>query len=86
MLPRSCSALIPPSEVYDPVDRPRGIRCDLFDNEINVYGRDPTTGRAARPVDNIGVQYGFSAFNEGKISCRAVRGTQRTCRRFRCGW
>jgi hypothetical protein len=66
--PLPCNRVVPAGEVYDEADRPRGVRCDLFDNEVNVYGRDPKTGFAARPLDNVGVQYGLLAFNTGQIS------------------
>jgi len=64
---RNCDPAIPKGDTYDPVDRPKGARCDIYDNEINVFGRDPQTGFAARPLDNVGVQYGFTAFNSGTI-------------------
>ena len=64
---RSCDNSIPKDQVYDPVKNPQGARCDLEDNEINIYGRDPKTGFARRTFDNIGVQYGLAAFNAGKI-------------------
>jgi hypothetical protein len=35
---------------------------------VNVYGRDPQTGFARRPLDNVGVQYGLGALNAGIIS------------------
>lgn len=62
-----CNAAIPKEETYDPVDRPKGARCDIYDNEVNIFGRDPKTGVAARPLDNVGVQYGLKVFNSGKI-------------------
>ena len=34
----------------------------------NAYGRDPKTGFARRPLDNVGVQYGLAALNAGTIS------------------
>jgi hypothetical protein len=40
----------------------------LQDNQVNVWGRDPATGYARRPFDNVGVQYGLAAFNSGVIS------------------
>ena len=45
-----------------------GVRCTYQDNMVNVYGRDPRTGFARRPFDNVGVQYGLRAFNDGKIN------------------
>jgi hypothetical protein len=34
---------------------------------VNQVGRDPETGFARRPWDNVGVQYGLAALNEGAI-------------------
>ena len=65
--PKNCPAIIPQKDVYDPTDRPKGVRCDIYDDEINVFGRDPETGFAARPWDNVGVQYGLNAFNAGNL-------------------
>ena len=28
---------------------------------MNIWGRDPKTGFARRPMDNIGIQYGLTA-------------------------
>jgi hypothetical protein len=63
-----CSPVIPPELMYEPLKNPKGSRCTYQDNSVNIYGRDPTTGFARRPFDNIGVQYGLVAFNAGKIS------------------
>jgi hypothetical protein len=35
---------------------------------VNVFGRDPKTGFARRPFDNVGVQYGLRAFTNGQIT------------------
>jgi hypothetical protein len=59
---------IPKDQVYDPVTNPKGVRCSLQDNEANIYGRDPKTGAAPQIFDNVGVQYGLHAFNDGKIN------------------
>ncbi len=64
----NCPAQLPKSQRYNPVTNRSGARCDLFDHTINVYGRDPETGFARRPIDNIGVQYGLGALNSGKIT------------------
>jgi hypothetical protein len=40
----------------------------VYDGARNVYGRDPQTGFALRPFDNVGVQYGLGALNAGAIS------------------
>ena len=68
MDPRNfCPPILPKELIYDRKTNPAGARCDIYDNEINVFGRDPRTGFARRPLDNVGVQYGLLAFNSGKI-------------------
>jgi hypothetical protein len=64
----TCNTIIPKDVQYDAKTNPTGIRCDLYDHLVNVFGRDPTTGFARRPIDNIGVQYGLEALNLGAIS------------------
>jgi hypothetical protein len=61
-------AFVPPEQLYDPVDNPDGVRCTFQDSYVNVFGRDPETGFARRPLDNTGVQYGLKALNEDLIS------------------
>ncbi len=58
----------PPELRYDPVSNPTGARATIFDHTINVYGKYPDTGFARRPLDNVGVQYGLKALNDGIIS------------------
>lgn len=53
---------------YDPITNPTGARGDVYDHTVNVYGRDNATGFARRPIDNVGVQYGLAALNEGQIT------------------
>lgn len=67
IVPAPCPAVIPASLVYDPETNPDGARCTIHDNTINAFGTDPETGFARRPVDNVGVQYGLAAFNDGVI-------------------
>jgi Tannase-like family of unknown function (DUF6351) len=64
----TCNAIIPKSVQYDAKTNPTGVRCDLYDHLVNVFGRDPSTGFARRPIDNIGVQYGLEALNLGAIT------------------
>jgi hypothetical protein len=59
---------VPTNLVYDPVQNPTGVRCDMYGNQITLWGRDPETGHARRALDNVGVQYGVLAFNAGKIT------------------
>jgi Tannase-like family of unknown function (DUF6351) len=59
---------------YDPVTNPYGARGDVYDHTVNVYGvirNTPFPGDAKfaqRPLDNVGVQYGLKALNDGAIS------------------
>ncbi len=62
------NAAVPLSARYDPILNPTGARGDVYDHTINVYGHDPETGFAKRPIDNVGVQYGLGALNRGQIS------------------
>ena len=63
-----CSPAIPKELLYDAVKNPKGARCTVYDHAANVYGRDPRTGFARRPLDNVGVQYGLAALNSGAIT------------------
>jgi hypothetical protein len=63
-----CSDVIPRELVFDALTNPRGARCTVYDHAVNVYGRDPQTGYARRPLDNVGVQYGLAALNSGAIT------------------
>jgi hypothetical protein len=63
-----CDPQIPKSRIYDAQTNPKGLRCDLVDANVNQFGRDPKTGFANRPLDNLGVQYGLKALNDKKIS------------------
>ena len=61
-------ALTNRSLIYHPVNNPKGARCTTQDIRANIYGRDPQTGFALRPTDNVGIQYGLAALNSGAIS------------------
>ncbi|TAJ71979.1 MAG: hypothetical protein EPO51_12755 [Phenylobacterium sp.] len=63
-----CSPAIPKALLYDAKTNPTGARCSIYDHGRNAYGRDPATGFARRPLDNIGVQYGLVAFRAGVIT------------------
>jgi hypothetical protein len=52
--------------VYDPVTNPGGARCTVQDLNAVSLGRDPQ-GRAHRPLDNVGVQYGLESLRKGII-------------------
>ncbi len=61
-------ALADKTLIYDPVTNPRGARCTTQDIRVNYYGRDPKTGWARRPTDNVGLQYGLAALKSGAIT------------------
>lgn len=61
-------ALKDESLIYDPKTNPKGARCTMQEMRVNIYGRDPKTGFARKPQDNVGVQYGLKGLNEGKIT------------------
>jgi hypothetical protein len=63
-----CPEQIPVKTRFDRTSNPAGVRCDIYDHYLNVLGRDPATGAARRPFDNVGIQYGLSALNDGAIS------------------
>ena len=59
---------VPADQTYDPITNRTGIRCTAQDSYRQVFAKDPATGFAERPYDNIGVQYGLKALNETKIT------------------
>ena len=63
-----CLDALPESLRYHPTDNPTGARCDVYTHYVNIYGRDPATGFARRPLDNVGVQFGLSVLNDGVIT------------------
>ena len=63
-----CPSFIPADRRYDPLKNPTGVRCDVYDHTVNIYGRDPATGFARRPLDNVGIQYGLAALNDAAIT------------------
>ena len=71
--PFDCPSEIPPGMEYHPQTNPTGIRCSIYDGMRNVFGErphpDPAISRsvARSPHDNVGVQYGLVALNEGLI-------------------
>lgn len=63
-----CPEGLTPEHRYHPASNPKGARCTIWDHGAVVYGRDPKTGFARRPLDNVGIQYGFEALNAGVIT------------------
>lgn len=62
-----CPAQLPAGQRYNPDTNPDGARCDVYSHTVNVYGKVPETGKARRPLDNTGIQYGLDALNKGTI-------------------
>ena len=62
-----CPSQLPVALRYNAATNPTGARCDVYHHTVNVFGRDPATGFARRPIDNVGVQYGLQALNAGVI-------------------
>lgn len=68
----NCGAGFPASIVYDPALRPNGVRCDTdgspqepqWGTFVDTDGKTKTK----LPYDNVGVQYGLKALEEGVIS------------------
>ena len=58
---------VPPEEAFDRETNPDGIRCSLQDYMVSIFGRRPD-GKANRPWDNVGVQYGLNALRSGTIN------------------
>ena len=54
--------------MFEPDSNPDGVRCTLQDYMVNVFGRRPQDGYAARPFDNAGIQYGLGALEAGSIT------------------
>jgi hypothetical protein len=59
---------VPEDQLYHPENNPTGIRATIYEAGKNVWGTDPETGFARVAVDNVGVQYGLHALEEGIIS------------------
>src|SRR3954453_18484387 len=66
--PSYACAGVSASERYDAQTNPGGVRCTLADYMVNVFGRRASDGYAGRPLDNVGIQYGYSAYKSGLIT------------------
>jgi len=58
------------ANVFNRATNPNGVRCDLFQTNVNLLGKRAGTQEARRPIDNIGVQYGLAALNKGTITVK----------------
>jgi hypothetical protein len=72
--PGDCPDVIPMGARYDAARNPQGIRCSVYDGMRNVFGSSSheeiagAHGVGRSPHDNVGVQYGLEALNQGLIS------------------
>ncbi|MEZ7124804.1 DUF6351 family protein [Nonomuraea sp. AD125B] len=66
--PRLDCDMVPEQQRYNPDTNRGGVRCGVYDHMINIYGADPATGFARRPLDNVGIQYGLGALKDGAIT------------------
>ncbi len=64
----NCDAAVLAAVDKDPALKAQGIRCTYQDNMRHTFGIDPKTGFARSPWDNVGIQYGLKALNDGKIT------------------
>ncbi|KAA9157987.1 hypothetical protein F6B41_04305 [Microbacterium lushaniae] len=63
---RGCAPAIPAGDRWSPTN-PDGLRCTISDMVQNVYGTDEE-GRGLRAIpDNVGLQYGLGALENGDI-------------------
>ena len=71
--PDDCSEQIPDVARYHPQNNPEGVRCSIYDGMRNIFGEklypEISTERefARAPHDNVGIQYGLVALNQGLI-------------------
>jgi Tannase-like family of unknown function (DUF6351) len=79
VIPTDPCAGISDQQRYEPTTNPGGVRCDIQDAAINVFGPRPKWswtsqekqvghGFADTPVDNVGVQYGLHELQQGNIT------------------
>lgn len=61
-------SVVPVSVIFNAVSNPTGVRCTLWDNMVNIYGKDPNTGYARRTIDNVGVTYGLKGLQAGDLT------------------
>ncbi|HEU5265591.1 MAG TPA: DUF6351 family protein, partial [Jatrophihabitans sp.] len=64
----SCNRAVPVSARWDPVTNPGGVKCSAAEQLVNQLGRDPRTGFVRGTLDNVGVQYGLKALQDGTIT------------------
>jgi hypothetical protein len=65
--PTNCNAAVTDAIANDPAWKGQSVRCTFQDNNVQAFGKD-AAGKARNPFDNVGIQYGLNALNEGKIT------------------
>ena len=68
MQPDNCDLAVVKMIMDNPAVKPEDVRCTFQDDLKQVFGIDPKTGYARSPWDNVGVQYGLKALNDGVIN------------------
>ncbi len=77
--PDSGCAGVSDEQLYDAETHPDGVRCTLHDYMVNVIGprrpedwgpqeKEVGHGFGGLPLDNVGVQYGLTALQQGRIT------------------
>ncbi|MFC0111835.1 DUF6351 family protein [Kibdelosporangium aridum] len=64
----SVSNAIPAEAMWNRDTNPDGVKCSMNQQLANQFGIDPRTGFARSALDNVGVQYGLQALNDGHIT------------------
>ena len=64
----SCNPAVPVEVRWNPTTNPDGVKCSAAEQNVTFLGRDPATGFARSPVDNVGVQYGLAALKAGQLT------------------
>jgi hypothetical protein len=59
---------VPAGLRFDPAKNLNGARATIWDQTADVYGTSGAANRARRPLDNVGVQYGLLALEQGTIT------------------
>jgi hypothetical protein len=65
---QNCDAAVLAMIMATPTIKSEDVRCTFQDDLKQVFGTDPATGYGLSPWDNVGVQYGLVALNEGVIT------------------
>jgi len=59
------------AKVFNRTTNPSGVRCDIYQTNVNLLGKTPGTQEALRLFDNVGVQYGLAGLNNSTITVDA---------------